>query len=205
MFSKKHLALILTLLLSLSILSGCTESNSKKTVKQFLDAYQKSDQPAMDALMRDPGTLGNPYVIDGLPENVIAKYKTLFVDFKYSIEREEILKNKANVYVKMTYKDAGNPSITAFNDYQTKSAELSFSGGSADQIMAILEESFMTALSTELAPVEETIVIPLEQNAEGQWKIVASGEFQNALTSNMGLMVAAVDELIEEMSTTTGE
>lgn len=201
MLGKRKLALILTLLLTTLLLSACSESASKKTVSEFLKAYQENNQSTMDTLMKDPGTLGSPYVIQGLPESIIAKYHAFFVDFKYSVEREEFIGNKANVYVKMTYQDAGTPSIQAFNDYQAKAGEMNFSGSSPEQIMLLLEDTFSTALSAKLEPVEETIVVALERSEDGKWKIITSGEFQNALTSNMGVMVAAIEEMLNETGT----
>lgn len=202
MLGKRKFALILTLLFSTLLLSACSESASKKTVSEFLTAYQENNQSTMDTLTKNPGTWGSPYVIQGLPESIISKYHAFFVDFKYTIEREEFIGNKANVYVKMTYQDAGTPSIKAFNDYQTKAGEMNFSGGSHEQIMLLLEDTFATALSAKLESVEETIVVALERSEEGKWKIVTSDEFQNALTSNMGVMVAAIEELLNTTGTT---
>jgi major membrane immunogen (membrane-anchored lipoprotein) len=202
MLGKKKLALILTLLFSTLFLSACSESASKKTVSEFLTAYQESNQSTMDALMKNPGTLGSPYVIQGLPESIIAKYHAFFVDFKYTIEREERIGQKSNVYVKITYQDAGTPSIAAFNDYQAKAGKMNFSGDNPEQIMLLLEETFTSALSAKLEPLEETIVVALERSQDGKWKIITSGEFQNALTSNMGVMVSAIEELLNATSTT---
>lgn len=201
--AKKHLALILILLLFLPLLSACGESGSKKTVRQFLTAYKANDQAVLDRLMKEPGSLGKPYVIEGLPETVVSKYNDLFVDFSFDIEREEVSDGQASVYVKMTYKDAGNPSVAAFNDFQSKASLFDPAAVSESEIMALLEDTFLTALSGELEPIEEILVVPLEQNAEGQWLVAFSGEFENALTANMGVMVSAIEDMAEEMGNVT--
>lgn len=199
---KRGLISLSLLVFTLIFATGCSQTESQKATKAFLEAYKAGDQAQMDELMRDPGTLGTPYVISDLPESVLTAYQKHFKDFTYTIGKEEILKDKANVYVQFTYKDAGNPSIEAFNDYQTKGSELAFNGGDQGQLMSILEESFLQYLNAELEPVEETIVIPLQRTAEGKWQVVASGTLQNALTSNLGVLVAAIEELNESMGLT---
>lgn len=201
--TKKHLALMLVLLLFLPLLSACGDSGSEKTVRQFLVAYKAGDQAVLDRLMKVPDSLGKPYVIEGLPETVVARYNDLFIDFTFDIEREEVADGQASVYVKMTYKDAGNPSIAAFNDFQTKASLFDPAAVSEAEIMALLEDAFLTALSGDLEPVEEILVVPLERNAEGQWQVVFSGEFENALTANMGVMVSAIEDMAEEMGSVT--
>lgn len=199
---NRGLIFISLLVFTLIFATGCSQTESQQATKAFLEAYKASDQTKMDELMRDPGTLGTPYVISDLPESVLTAYKKHFVDFTYTIGKEEILKDKANVYVQMTYKDAGNPSIEAFNDYQTKGADLAFNGGDQTQLMSILEESFLQYLNADLETVEETIVIPLQRNEDGKWLIVSSGTLQNALTSNLGVLVAAIEELNASMGLT---
>jgi hypothetical protein len=194
MLAKKHLALLLTSCLCFSIpLMGCGKSSSEKTVQEFLDAYQNQNHKVMDSLLQEPGSLGTLYAIQGLPESVTKRYQSIFTDFTYEIEREVVSENTANVYVKMTYKDAGTPSIAALSAYQEQAIALESDTVSSEEILLLLEENFTAALSQDLTPIEEILVVPVVKTDSGQWQIVASGEFQNALTGNMDIMVTELE------------
>lgn len=193
MLAKKHLVLLLSSCLCLSSLTGCAQSSSEKTVQNYLEAYQAHNQQQMNNYLLDEGTLDMLKSIDGLPPSVIARYQAIFSDFTYDIEREEVNADTASVYVKMTYKDAGTPSVEALHTYQEQAVTLDSNAVSEADILALLEENFLEALSHKLEPVEEIIVIPLSKDASGNWKITLSWELQNALTANMGLMVSELD------------
>ncbi len=194
MRAKKHLALLLSSCLCLSLtLTSCTKSNSEKTVQQFLEAYQKNDQTQMALYLNEPDSLGNLKIIQGLPKSVLDQYQRIFTDFTFAIEREEVNNDIASVYVKMTYKDAGTPSVEALHAYQDLAVMLDTDAIGESDVLSMLEETFSEALSHELEPIEEILVVPLSKDTSGNWRIIPSVEFQNALTANMGLMIAELD------------
>lgn len=201
MLAKKHLVLLLSSCLCLSSLTGCGQSSSEITVKNYLEAYQAHNQRQMDSCLLDEGSLDMLKSIEGLPPSVIARYQTIFSDFSFDIEREEVTEDRASVYVKMTYKDAGTPSVEALHAYQEQAVVLDSNAVSESDIMALLEENFLEALNHNLEPIEEIIVVPLSKDASGNWKITLSWELQNALTANMGLMISELDYYTSETET----
>lgn len=194
MRAKKHLALLLSSCLCLSLtLTGCGKSSSEKTVQQFLEAYQKNDQTQMVLYLNKPDALGSLKVLEGLPQSVLDQYQRIFTDFTFAIEREEVNNDIASVYVKMTYKDAGTPSIEALHTYQELAVMLDANVTQESDVLSMLEETFNEALSHELEPIEEILVVPLTKDSAGNWRINPSAEFQNALTANMSLLINELD------------
>lgn len=193
--------ILVLILVSVLLLSGCSTTPPDQIVTKFFDALKSLNVEEMTTYVVEGST---EFTSELQPEDQVGvdMLKTVFGKMTYTIGKVTVNGDTASVPVSVTCVDMAN----VFGDALSKAFGMAFATAfseetSEDDIQVMFEEMLINALKDPDAPMTTQDVTLTMQKVQGKWLIAfddqSSKDFTNAITGGLGSLAEAFGEIEE--------
>lgn len=189
---KLYILLLISIVVSFSGCANESHASENTVIDDFFTAYKAQDYSTAKTFIatgsKDSFDSLQTLIADDSLNSILLNHMSKLT---YKVLSSDLQENSATLKVRIIYPNAGGAFMNAIGTMYVDASEGKLSNDAPDQVTTYISGLLKKHLDTELETMDRERDVELVKE-DGEWRIVMTEEFKNALSANM---MNAIEEL----------